>query len=104
MSRTNNCKFSSSSTMATPTFPSGAASGIEVPLCRCGEIGEGGSVESEGFMGDNESLEGLRRKIVAGQHRQIERLEKDSQGPVFNFCESDIHGLLHLRRAVHVRP
>src|SRR5438132_1882383 len=51
--------------MARPTFPSGTASGFKVRLCRCGEIGEEGSGDSEGFI-DDEALECLRSKLMTG--------------------------------------
>src|SRR5947207_2056773 len=80
----NKRNLSSSSTMATATFPSGTASGFEVPLCRCGGPGEDAPGECDGFMDDDEALEGLRRKMITGRHQPSDKLEQDSQGPIFN--------------------
>ena len=92
MSCTNMRNISSSSTIATPTRPSGTASGFEVPLCRCGGPGEDAPGECDGFMND-EALECLRRKMITGRFQPSDKLEQDSQGPIFNLYDADIHAL-----------
>src|SRR5947208_14555397 len=87
-------KISSSSTIATPTRPSGTASGFAVPLCRCGGPGE-----CDGFMDDDGALECLRRKVITGRHQTNDKLEQDSQGPIFNLCDADIHDLRRLKHS-----
>ena len=44
-------------------------------------------------MDDDEALECLRRKVITGRHQPNDKLEQDSQGPIFNLCEADIHAL-----------
>src|SRR5207247_7668636 len=85
--------------MATATFPSGTASGFEVPLCRCGGPGEDAPGECDGFMNDDEALECPRRKLMTGRHQPNDKLEQDSQGASFNLCAADMHDLRRLKRS-----
>src|SRR3989442_5638717 len=89
--------------MATATFPSGTASGFDVPLCRCGGPGEDAPGECDGFMDDDEALECLRRKMITGRHQPNDKLEQDSQGPILNLSEADIHDLRRLKRSAHAQ-
>src|SRR6266480_7735297 len=84
--------------MATAAFPSGTAIGFDVPLCRCGGPGEDAPGECDGFMEDHETLECLRRKMITGRHQPNDKLGQDSQGPIFNLCDADIHDLRRLKR------
>ena len=47
---------------------------------------------------DDEALECLRRKMMTERHQQSDMLEQDSQGPIFNLCEADMHDLRRLKR------
>src|SRR5947208_2329022 len=89
--------------MATATFPSGSASGFDVPLCRCGRPGEDAPGECDGFMDEDEALECLRREMITGRHQPNDKPEQDSQGPIFNLCEADIHDLRRLKRRAHTQ-
>ena len=54
-------------------------------------------------MDDDEALEGLRRKMITGRHQPSDKLEQDSQGPIFNLCEVDIHELRRLKLNAHAQ-
>ena len=44
---------------------------------------------------DDGALECLRRKMITGRQPN-DMLEQDSQGPIFNLCEAEIHDLRRL--------
>src|SRR5207244_7769087 len=67
---------------------------------RCGGPGEDGPRECGGFMDDG-ALECLRRKMMTGRHQPSDKLEQDSQGPIFNLCKADTHALRRLERSAH---
>jgi len=37
------------------------------------------------------------------RHQQSDMLEQDSQGPIFNLCDADIHDLRRLKRSSHAQ-
>ena len=55
-------------------------------------------------MDDDGALECLRRKMITGRHQPNDKLEEDSQEPIFNLCEADIHALGRLKRSATLNP
>ena len=54
-------------------------------------------------MDDDEALECLPRKMITGRLHPSDKLEQDSQGPILNLCEADIHDLRRLKRSAHTQ-
>ena len=52
---------------------------------------------------DDGALECLRRKMMTGRHQPSDKLEQDSQGPIFNLCKADTHALRRLERSAHAQ-
>jgi len=50
-------------------------------------------------MDDDGALECLRRKMITGRHQPNDKLEEDSQEPIFNLCEAEIHALGRLKHS-----
>ena len=40
---------------------------------------------------------------MTGRHQPSDKLEQDSQGPIFNLCKADTHALRRLERSAHAQ-
>ena len=41
--------------------------------------------------------------MITGRYQPNDKLEQDSQGPILNLCDADIHDLRHLKRSARRR-
>jgi len=41
--------------------------------------------------------------MITGRYQPNDKLEQDSQGPILNLCEADIHDLRRLKRSAHTQ-